>query len=403
MLSLSYFAAPACVRFEGMPDMPAGMGGDPRVYASDKHEFPRNVGTARLLVRAQNISWTLVGTAGEQLVSSREIRERFGGIIFVGDSQIREVAWAALQMLTTGQSKRFAVGDKVFARQRPPGQSACVPQSVGKTGFTATCDPAGQGTCQLHSPFHNRSHAEAMRRLLLTKPHEWDGKLSVARAACTTDFFVSYQATWGAMPVLPFTVPECLHPGSGTNGAFALRHQASGVAKPVLWVMDGCGLHEMEFCDARRWSLPQHVLPRFPDTLLKSGTVIWQTVGAGFLMKAARRFRGECADVTADQVAEKERAQLANTGVRVYNYTNLALQYAPLMFDAIHFTYYWVPCAYTFPEMCAPKPPACPHPPSARHLAHVLARARPGRRRVPSGRGTPAQRLPPPVVARRAW
>ena len=29
----------------------------------------------------------------------------------------------------------------------------------------------------------------------------------------------------------------------------------------------------------------------------------------------------------------------------------MSLQYAPMMFDAIHFTYYWVPCAYTFPEM----------------------------------------------------
>ena len=34
-----------------------------------------------------------------------------------------------------------------------------------------------------------------------------------------------------------------------------------------------------------------------------------------------------------------------------YDYTALAMQFAPLMFDAIHFTYYWVPCAYTFPEM----------------------------------------------------
>jgi hypothetical protein len=27
------------------------------------------------------------------------------------------------------------------------------------------------------------------------------------------------------------------------------------------------------------------------------------------------------------------------------DYPTLALQFAPLMFDAIHFTYYWVPCA----------------------------------------------------------
>ena len=34
-----------------------------------------------------------------------------------------------------------------------------------------------------------------------------------------------------------------------------------------------------------------------------------------------------------------------------YDYTALAMQFAPLMFDAIHFTYYWVPCAQAFPEM----------------------------------------------------
>ncbi len=37
--------------------------------------------------------------------------------------------------------------------------------------------------------------------------------------------------------------------------------------------------------------------------------------------------------------------------MRHYDYPALALQFAPLMFDAIHFTYYWVPCAQAFPEM----------------------------------------------------
>ena len=32
---------------------------------------------------------------------------------------------------------------------------------------------------------------------------------------------------------------------------------ADGVRKPVLWVMNGCRMHEMENCDARRWTLPQ--------------------------------------------------------------------------------------------------------------------------------------------------
>ena len=53
----------------------------------------------------------------------------------------------------------------------------------------------------------------------------------------------------------------------------------------------------------------------------------------------------------ADQIAAKERAWLMSHGVPYYDYTKLTLQYAPLMFDAIHFTYYWVPCTHTFPEM----------------------------------------------------
>ena len=358
--------ASACVRFEGLPDMPAGMGSDPAVYASGKKDFPKHVTEARLLVREANLSWTLVGTAGENLASYREIREKYGGIIFVGDSQIREIAWAAMQMLTPGQPKLFHRQDKVFARLRPPGKSACVPQTIGKTGFTASCGRRAFGSkgellkpgtepeeCSLHSPFKNKSHAEAMRRLLLTQPHKWDGKLSVSETVCGSDFFLSYQATWGAMPVDPMTLPSCLHPrnGGSGDGRFMLPHRNSGKDKPVLWVMDGCGLHEMEFCDPRRWQLAQHVLPRFPDNLLSSGTVVWQTVGAGFLMKAAKRFKGECSDINADQVAATELSYLQPKGVRVYNYTKLALQYAPMMFDAIHFTYYWVPCAYTFPEM----------------------------------------------------
>ena len=68
-------------------------------------------------------------------------------------------------------------------------------------------------------------------------------------------------------------------------------------------------------------------------------------------MRSSRRFKGECATIDADQVAAVEHDWLAAHGVRHYNYTALALDFAPLMFDAIHFTYYWVPCERTFPEM----------------------------------------------------
>ena len=340
-----------CVRFEGMPDMPPGTASDPSIYGSEKGVFNKNVMNARFLVRTANLTWTLSGTAGERLANERELRERFAGVIFVGDSQIREVAWSALQMLLPQHQLGFAKTDRVFAKQRPPSRSACVPQSVGKTGFTATCDTS-TARCELHSPFHNKSHAELMRRLLLTKPHAWDGKLSVSETVCNSDFFVSYQATWGAMPIEPRSIPSCLHPDpTDRDDKYALRNPRTGQTRPVLWVVDGCGLHEMEFCDERRNELPQNAFARFPAALLRSGTVVYQTVGAGFLMRSSRRFRGACQAIDADQIAAKERVWLAEHGVRYYNYSRLALQYAPLMFDAIHFTYYWVPCAQTFPEM----------------------------------------------------
>ena len=87
-----------------------------------------------------------------------------------------------------------------------------VPQSIGKTGFTASCAPLlnrkdGQpaSTCDLHSPFANRSHAEAMRKLLLTKPHLWDGKLSISQKVCKGSRIVRANSAWekAEEPMLP--------------------------------------------------------------------------------------------------------------------------------------------------------------------------------------------------------
>jgi len=337
---------------------PSSGAGDPRAYASENKLWAESVRQARIAVRSQNISWVLSGTDGEQLAGADELRERFGGIIFVGDSQIREIAWAGFQMLITGrQDLRFYPKDAVFKPRNKMKavhqlHSSCVPQSVGKTGFTAACPTLASGEpCNLHSPFPNKTYAEKMRKLLLTKPHNWDGMLSVSPHVCDSDFFVSYQATWGAVPVLPESLPHCLHGAREADGRVGeFRHMRGGVPKPILWVVDGCGLHEMEFCSERRFQLPNYVLARFPPKVLREA-VVWQTVGAGFLMKDANRFKGACSSINADQVAAQELAYLRGHQVRHYNYTRVSLQYAPLMFDAIHFTYYWVPCAQTFPEL----------------------------------------------------
>ena len=262
-----------------MPELPAGTANSSELYGVGKKTWGSNVNSARKVVRnpETGFKWMLGGTAGERLVSPADVRDKYAGVIFVGDSQIREVAWAAMKLLAPGWELRFSTRDPVFggssARKNQQLENTCVPQTVGKTGFTATCKGA---SCDVHSPFHNKSHAEAMRKLLLTRPHDWDGTLSLSDQACSSDFFLSYQATWGAIPVKPFTLPSCMHPRSADD-TFGITRGAGGARKPVLWVMDGGGLHEMEYCDPRRWSLPQHVLRLFPDAVLRR-SMVWQPV-----------------------------------------------------------------------------------------------------------------------------
>mmetsp|Transcript_5852 Transcript_5852/g.19247 ORF Transcript_5852/g.19247 Transcript_5852/m.19247 type:complete len:175 (+) Transcript_5852:105-629(+) len=106
----------------------------------------------------------------------------------------------------------------------------------------------------------------------------------------------------------------------------------------------------MEFCSPLRGVLPQTVLTNFPRRTLQSH-LVYQPAGGGFLMRSAKRFKGECASIDAHQVSALETAWLDAVRVRHYNYTDVAIRHAPLMFDAIHFTYYWVKCEQTFPEM----------------------------------------------------
>ena len=92
-----------------------------------------------------------------------------------------------------------------------------------------------------------------------------------------------------------------------------------------MWVVDGGGLHEMEFCSPRRHTLPQIVLSNFASSMLKQN-IVWQPVtasepsylllmllrsdicmsalqvGGGFLMRSSKRFNGDCALIDADQV-----------------------------------------------------------------------------------------------------
>ena len=173
-------SAPSCVRFENFPTINAPSN-DPALYRVKNKDWKAYTERARTDVRGAHFDWLLVGDSGEVLARPEEVRAAFSGVIFVGDSQIREVAWAGLKMLLGEQKLRFYQGDKVFGRRPRHSQlqGHCVPQSVGKTGFTATCGADAAVACDVHSPFDNATHAEKMRKLLLTRPHEWDGTLRV--------------------------------------------------------------------------------------------------------------------------------------------------------------------------------------------------------------------------------
>lgn len=45
------------------------------------------------------------------------------------------------------------------------------------------------------------------------------------------------------------------------------------------------------------------------------------------MMRSSKRFKGECADIDATMVANKERKHLDQIGVPHYDYPALALQY----------------------------------------------------------------------------
>ena len=225
-------ASAGCVKFEGMPTMPTGSSSSLSVYTLGKKRWAENVDAGRVAVRSApgapgsglaGFPWRLVGTENEQLMSAARVRGTYAGVIYVGDSQIREVAWAGLSLLGLGAQLKYAKSDPVLTRSPRGLDKPCVPQTVGKTGFTATCAETPSLPCSLHSPWSNKSHAEHMRKLLLTRPHDWDGTLHVPAAACNAAFFVSYQATWGAIPLIPDSLPACMRAAqpAAENGRYA--------------------------------------------------------------------------------------------------------------------------------------------------------------------------------------
>ena len=357
-----------CVRFDGMPTRWAARKWD---YYSEQQLLPaatrkaeaarwqETVHAARVEVRSSSsFGWRVSGT---KLASTDEVLKRYSGVIFIGDSQVREVAWAALRFLAAGRGLSYSTTRGAAPLDPPPpgvgtflplchnksapinelgaGEglsrkerfkliydlgSTCSPRGIGRYGFTASCDSI---VCRIHSPREMRTQAEICAQIY--RPHSEEARrLSISPSACDGGFFVAYHAQFGAVPIDPSSLPTCLR-------GKRMEH--------VLWVINGSPLHELCACSERRWNLPATVMGKMTAAMRER--VVWQPGGAAFLKPT------ECTDETMVNISQTESRWLEQHSVRQYDYFSLALEYAPLMADGRHFTYHYLRCNETFPEL----------------------------------------------------
>mmetsp|Transcript_69294 Transcript_69294/g.154570 ORF Transcript_69294/g.154570 Transcript_69294/m.154570 type:complete len:197 (+) Transcript_69294:50-640(+) len=148
------------------------------------------VHSARNEIRASHdFAWRIMGA---ELMSARDWRARFAGVIFVGDSQVREVAWAALRFLADGRTLHYNMRqgikflplchNKSSALVELGGgegayggiqerykliydlNTACSPRGIGRYGFTASCTTLA---CTVHSPLDVRTQEEICAQVSL--------------------------------------------------------------------------------------------------------------------------------------------------------------------------------------------------------------------------------------------
>lgn len=351
LIYLALIVRMPCLSYQGLPSRWAASRYD--YYAVPQRSraeiraaevrWRESVGAARSEVRgAKRFSWRLMGA---ELASAVTLRRRFAGVVFVGDSQVREVAWAALRLLAEGRPLQYAMrpgvrflplcfnmSAPVFELGGSDGKRAlrkiydldgqCAPRGIGKYGFTASCG-TGARTCTIHSPLDMRTQSEVCAQVY--RPHDNEAAhLSVSPRACD-GFFVAYHARLGAGPLDVASLPPCLR----------ARALGEGDGPPVLWVVNGGSLSELMTCDPRRWEPPSTVLRGVPPSVTRN--LVWQPGGAGFVLPRG----AACANESMADVAESEQGWLRQHGIRQYDYHSLALEFAPLMADGRHFTYYF--------------------------------------------------------------
>ena len=348
----------------------------------------------------------------------REMAERLmaqsAGIIFVGDSQLREMAWGMQWLLRRAGSWQELIFHRDTGAQAAYSsllKSGCTPEFLGKLGFVVNCATAGasqgRAPCTVHkTDTDGVSNAEAF--VPLTNLTGWDRRLTVLRQGqarskliCSNPehaFFIAYQPVWGADPLDPSSMPPCLHLADGRYG---LRRR-NGTVRSVYFVSNGGGLHEMlggpvDYYFRKRWwqfeGFARHALSLFSSAALRQD-VLWVPPGgvirnpeAGAAWVAKKQKWLAAAGVHEESIGgvrivrnasaepqllmygaapPAEAEWLRARGVRTLNFSRLALDYSALMSDARHFTYYWKPCHACVPILHCSKPTRihCPAPPS---------------------------------------
>ena len=345
-------ATMTCVRFADVPPQPPSWHTHPVVFATR---------SKLIRLKAENLSFELQTT--ERLMDAEELRRRFRGIIFVGDSQLREVAWAALMLLASNRTVALQKGRLPASdgkRMRPLSLTAagdqCLPHWIGKLGFSATCTEQPGSPCQVNLPFDNRMQESQRTRQWLHfngsadgADDTWDGRLSaVDDGVCVGDgghssTFVSYQGTYhDGAPIDPYSIPACLH------------EHLEARSRRILWVISGSALHQRVTCSSIQLRLPQHVLSKFPPSILRD-SLVWQPAGGGFLPLASeaagygRECRGKQPSI--DAIAKSEKEWLDSQSIRYYDYTAIVHELAPLMLDGKHFVHYFTSCHEVFPRV----------------------------------------------------
>ena len=378
-----------CLGFHSLPPLPA-LSDRARSYNATLNEWKLLRARGREAARTVEFGWRLGGSNGEQLTTAERVKAEFAGVVFVGDSQVREASWAALGLLLRGRELRYFERDPVFAEWRSwirsgpkraingsVVRSACMPEQI-RLGFSVSCGAPHGGGCRIHSPFGSaKEMGNAYKVLEAGDPVRGPGLFELA---CESDFFVTYQAVWGSAPINLDGLPACLRkrrlgwasapaalpaprrleaqpPQSAARLArwsTAAGFTRCGAAATTCGACPMCAAppSQREEGPPRLRAGPrlgQVTIAGLPAALL-ARDVVWQTVGAGFAPPFHKR-SDSCALDKPPAVAAASRRWLDSRGVRHVDYTSLAEVFAPLMSDSKHFTHYTERCDKLFPEL----------------------------------------------------